>query len=356
MSERKPLKSIYCWIGSCIALILGLNWFVSNPERVEELYSRAFYPIYQYLPKVLFGYLPFSIGDIIYLLIVLGLVYLVVAALIALLRKQFANAFRKLLILVGSLLSLYLFFHLAWAVNYYRVPVSKQLNLEVDTVLLEDHIRILEEQIQQANAIRENLNIDERDLQLVNQEVESLLRVDSLFPMLSKTQIHVKYPVSSKLISYFGTSGYLNPFTNESHVNKDMPNTSYPFTVCHELAHQMGIGLEDECNFIAYVKLRNHEDPWFRYAAHYESIQYLLRTLYLVDEAQFQKYKDMLSASVKSDLKADQTYWENYTGWLTDLSGLFYDQYLKHNNQREGMARYGLVSRLILAYEKKAGH
>ncbi|MDM1050269.1 DUF3810 domain-containing protein [Sphingobacterium hotanense] len=351
MKSNKSTKSLYIWLGICIALILLLNWFVTDSERVEAVYSRAFYPFYQYLPKLIFGLLPVSLGDLLYLAIVLFLLYLVVRTIVVLFKKQFHSAWRGVLTLISTALSLYIFFHLAWAINYYRFPVSKQLQLSVDTILLEDHLGVLEEQIQLANSLRGKLDLDSKVRTAVNTQIEVLMRDDREFSMLSKTQIHIKKPLSSVMISSFGTSGYLNPFSNEAHANVDMPITSYPFTVTHELAHQMGIGLEDECNFIAYVKLRNYQDPWFQYAAYYESIQYLLRSLYLVDEPMFQKYKAKLSEDIKSDLKKDRLYWESYTGWLTNLSGIFYDQYLKHNNQREGMARYGLVSRLIIAYE-----
>lgn len=351
MISNKSTKSLYIWLGICIALILLLNWFVTDSERVEAVYSRAFYPFYQYLPKLIFGLLPFSLGDLLYLAIVLFLLYRVVRTIVVLFKKKFHSAWRGVLTLISTALSLYIFFHLAWAINYYRVPVSEQLQLPVDTILLEDHLGILDEQIRLANSLREKLDLDGKGRTSVNAQIEEMMHADEEFPMLSKTQIHIKKPLSSVMISSFGTSGYLNPCSNEAHANADMPITSYPFTVTHELAHQMGIGLEDECNFIAYVKLRNHQDPWFQYAAYYESIQYLLRSLYLVDESMFQKYKAKLSEGIKSDLKKDQLYWEKYTGWLTYLSGIFYDQYLKHNNQREGMARYGLVSRLIIAYE-----
>src|SRR5690606_33069607 len=126
------------------------------------------------------------------------------------------------------------------------------------------------------------------------------------------------------------------------------------FTVVHELSHQMGIGFEDECNFIAYKKLKDNPSIWFRYSAYYQSVQYLLRSLYYVDKEVFEEYKLKLSQTVRDDLRAEQLFWAGYTGWITDLSSLFYDQYLKHNNQLEGMARYGMVSRLIIADEKRS--
>src|SRR5690606_33593730 len=214
MKSNKSTKSLYIWLGICIALILLLNWFVTDSERVEAVYSRAFYPFYQYLPKLIFGLLPFSLGDLLYLAIVLFLLYLVVRTIVVLFKKQFHSAWRGVLTLISTALSLYIFFHLAWAINYYRVPVSKQLQLSVDTILLEDHLGVLEEQIQLANSLRGKLDLDGKVRTAVNTQIEELMRDDREFCMLSKTQIHIKKPLSSVMISSFGTSGYLNPFSN----------------------------------------------------------------------------------------------------------------------------------------------
>lgn len=353
---QKAWKSIGIWLGLNIALILLINWFVLDMDRVEQAYSRGFYPLYQYLPKFLFGLVPFNLGDLLYAAFIGFMLFLLFRIIKLLFQRFYKKSLFTLAILVGFILSLYVFFHVAWGINYYRVPVSKQMELNLDTILQEDHLRILDQHILVANELRDRLDLSHIDQAAVDREIEAMMRADATFPMLSKTQVKVKYPLSSTLIAYFGTSGYLNPFSNESQVNALIPRSSYPFTAAHELAHQMGIGFEDECNFIAYVKLKDHPKAWYSYAAYYESLQYLLRSLYWVDQGLFEAYKKKLSVKVRQDLEADRRFWESYTGWLTDLSGLFYDQYLKHNNQKEGMARYGMVSRLIIAYEKKAGY
>ncbi|MFD1166839.1 DUF3810 domain-containing protein [Sphingobacterium daejeonense] len=350
---KKSKNWYFKWIGICILLIIGLQVFQSNSQWVEHLYSRGFYPIYAYLPKLLFGWLPFSIGDILYAVIFVGLGYILIKSFILLFKKQFRESGIQVLRFIGLLLTVYIFFYTAWAMNYFRIPISKQMELKVDTILLEDHLTVLDEHIQKANTLREGLIFTDKNRSEADDRIEKLMKSDSLFQMLSKTQVKIKTPIIGSMASYFGVSGYFNPFSNEAHVNGQMPLTSYPFTVAHELSHQMGIGFEDECNFIAFVKLKENEDPWFQYSAYYESTTYLLRTLYLVDSTAFETYKAKLSPKVIMDIKTDQEYWKRYTGWLADASGLFYNQYLKHNNQAEGMARYGMVSRLIIAWEQK---
>jgi len=353
MAKTKSNSTYYKWIGICILLIIGLQFFQSNSEWVESIYSRGIYPIYCYIPKILFGWLPFSIGDLIYACLFIGLAWILIKAIVLLFKKEFSRAVRQLLRFVAVLLTVYLFFYNAWALNYFRIPISKQLDIKVDTILLKDHLAVLDQHIQKANSIRENLDLLNQNKRAADEQVQKIMKEDSLFSMLSKTQVKIKTPFVGPLASYFGVSGYFNPFSNEAHVNGEMPQTSYPFTVAHELSHQMGIGFEDECNFIAFVKLKDNKDPWFQYSAYYESSTYLLRTLYLVDTTLFEEYKAKLSPKVVADIKADQEYWKQYTGWISDVSGLFYNQYLKHNNQAEGMARYGMVSRLIIAWEQK---
>ena len=353
MARPRSNKQYYKWIGICILLILGLQILQSNSNWVESAYSRGFYPIYVYIPRFLFGWLPFSIGDLIYALVFILLGWNLLKTILLLFKKQFSQSGRQFLRFICLLLSFYIFFYAAWALNYYRIPISKQLDINVDTIILEGHLSVLEAHISKANALREQINISDQDREKADQQIQELMKQDHTFPMLTKSQVKIKTPLIGPMASYFGVSGYFNPFSNEAHINAEMPKTSYPFTVAHELSHQMGIGFEDECNFIAFVKLKDHSDPWYQYAAYYESVTYLLRTLYLVDRSKFEVFKEKLSPKVKADIKQDQDYWMRYTGWISDVSGLFYNQYLKHNNQIEGMARYGMVSRLIIAWEIK---
>src|SRR5690606_2806119 len=216
------------------------------------------------------------------------LAWTLIKAIVLLFKKQYAQSGKRFLRFIGLLLTFYIFFYAAWALNYYRIPISKQLDIKVDTIKLEDHLSVLEAHIAKANGLREQINITDQDRDKAAGQIQELMLTDQTFPMLSKSQVEIKTPLIGPMASYFGVSGYFNPFSNEAHVNAEMPKTSYPFTVAHELSHQMGIGFEDECNFIAFVKLKDHSDPWYQYAAYYESVTYLLRTLYLVDRSKFE--------------------------------------------------------------------
>ena len=66
-----------------------------------------------------------------------------------------------------------------------------------------------------------------------------------------------------------------------------------------------------------------------------------------------QDYQLKLSKSVRADIEEERLFWNHYTGWFNELMAVFYNHYLTHNNQQEGLARYDRMTRLVLAYALK---
>lgn len=349
----KPKRYLIA-IGVGLLVILLLSWIKQLPTVVEQYYSRQFYPAFSYLPKLLFGWLPISVGDIIYVVLSGSLLWIAIASIIALFKRKWGTAQKRLLQLVLIVLGTYIYFYVGWGLHYYRIPVQQQMNLQIDTVIQKEYLEIVERYVEELNHLRERLDTTAMNKGAARIELEKLmLNSGDKLPMLSHTQIRTKQPLSSELVSYFTVTGYFNPFTQEVQVNGVMPKMSYPFTVVHELAHQMGIGFEDECNFIAFLMLQDHANTWYRYAAYYETVQYLLRPLYFQDKALYESYVAKLSADVRHDYAAEHLFWQQYRGAFNRLTNLFYGSYLRHNNQPEGMARYSLMSRLVVAWEKQ---
>ncbi|WP_133166361.1 DUF3810 domain-containing protein [Sphingobacterium haloxyli] len=341
-------------VAICLSVMLLLSWIKASPTFVEQYYSRQFYPFFSHVPKLLFGWFPFSIGDVFYVVLSGTLLWAAISSVIALSRRKWATAQKRLMQLVLVLFGTYIYFYVSWGLQYYRVPLQQQLDLEIDTIVQADYIDILDRYIIEINELREQLDTSKMDKDRARQELQQLMAESGdRLPMLSRTQVKAKQPVSSVLASYFTVTGYFNPFTQEVQVNAVMPETSYPFTVVHELAHQMGIGFEDECNFIAFLMLHDHPDNWYRYAAYYETVQYLLRPLYFSDKTRYTAYVNKLSAAARNDYENERLFWQQYYGTFNRLTNLFYGSYLRHNNQPEGMARYSLMSRLVIAWEKQ---
>jgi len=349
---KKPLIcfAILCFITAIITILEGNTFFV------EHYYSRMWYPSFSYLPQAIFGYLPFSIGDLFYFFAVCCLLLLIVKVVKYLFKKRYVYAGRLLVYLINVILGLYLFFYISWGMNYYRIPIVQNIGLSTDSLKLADYLVVLETCLDSTNVLRSQINPKQWEYQdeKIKREMIALVQSDTTFQsFLSTTLVGAKGPLNSHWVSYFGVSGYFNPFTHEAHVNTAMPVFSSPFTYVHELAHQQGVGFEDEANFIAYVRLKNHPELFYRYSSYLQTTSYMLQELRGIDEELFATYKKRLSQLVVADLKEEATFWSNYTGWTNKISGIFYNGYLKHNNQKEGMARYDRMTRLVVAYELK---
>ncbi|QRY60099.1 DUF3810 domain-containing protein [Sphingobacterium siyangense] len=342
-----------------LLLLIGIFIFSlieKHSQWIEVFYARGFYRFYSHVPRFIFGYVPFSLGDLFYAIVV-GLLLYSIAKLIGNLWKgRWKNSFRPVLLIINLLLGLYFFFYLSWGLNYYREPISTNANLQVDSLKLADYLVVLNGFLDSTNNLREHVDPSqwEEHKEAIQTDLSTWVQQDTAFAeFLSRGHIRAKSPINSRIVSFFGVSGYFNPFTHEAQVNNAMPVTFLPFTTVHELAHQQGIGFEDEANFIAFVRLQQHPQSFYRYSAYLQTTLYMLRELQGMYPDLGKDYKGRLSAKVLKDVEKERYFWSQYTGWVDDVMGLFYNQYLKHNNQQEGIARYDRMTRLVLAYELK---
>ncbi len=347
------LRKYYLTIGFCWVIIVLLELLKTKESWVEQYYAQMFYPAISYLYIVLFSWIPFSIGDIFYATIAIVLTYNVVLVFRELFRKQWYNLKLNLARIIFILSTVYVIFTVNWGLNYFRQPVADKFGFSDAKITREDHLKILDKYIAIANELREKVDVNSNSKNGVKGDLTEIVLQDTLLKdYLCKTQVRAKEPISSVLASYFTVSGYFNPFTLEVQVNQLIPNASFPFVTVHELTHQMGVGFEDECNFIAFLTLKDNRDVWYKYSAYYSAVEYLLHPLYGNKEL-FDQYKSKLSPKVLADFKAEREFWMSYRGWIDKVSGVFYNQFLKHNNQPEGLERYNMMTTLLVAWEKQ---
>ncbi|GAA4513068.1 DUF3810 domain-containing protein [Sphingobacterium thermophilum] len=351
--KRINLNSYYIAIGVCALFIIGVSLMKDDTLWIEKYYAQTIYHVVSYIYIILFSWVPFSIGDVIYGGILGLFIFLITAFLKSIFRRRFYEVKVHLVRIITFISVLYVVFLVNWGLNYYRQPVRERLGLQDSSFTKEEYLKVVENYIHQANALRAKIDWKEKTKLGVRGDLAEIVKQDTLLSgYLCKTQVHVKEPVSSLLASFFMVSGYFNPFTLEAHVNQHIPKASYPFVHVHELGHQLGIGFEDECNFYAFLVLHEDKDLWYRYSAYYSALGYLLRPLYR-DKVLWEKYRAMLSSLVLEDMREESDFWRAHQGWLEKVSGTFYDEYLKANNQPEGMERYSLMVKLLVAWEKQ---
>ena len=104
-------NKVYFWIiGICIVL-MGLLAIVERyPVGVELYYSRGVYPFIEYFNKFLFGWIPFSVGDLFYITFVIFMIYSVIKIFVCTFRGRWFLGSKYIFRLLSFLFVLYTFF------------------------------------------------------------------------------------------------------------------------------------------------------------------------------------------------------------------------------------------------------
>jgi hypothetical protein len=161
--------------------------------------------------------------------------------------------------------------------------------------------------------------------------------------------------LSSALMSYAGITGIYFPITAEANVNTDITDAEIPFTICHELAHQLGYAREDEANFIAWIACVNSPYEDYRYSGALMALTNTLNALYERDRAAWDRIRGACSPAVNADLNATGRYWQRYEGPVSEISETINDTFLRTNGQTDGVQSYGRMVDLIIAYYRAGG-
>jgi len=353
-------KSKRAWI-FLAALAAGVKILSFFPDAVERYYSTGVYPVIARLQRLLFGWLPFSAGDIFYALVVAGLLYGLVTLVKRLLRREAGRAW--FLALLRStcfiLLLVYVWFNINWGLNYDRRGIAYQLQLNVKAYSTNELDTLLRQVVVKIN------NTDS----LAHMQRPALARNSAIFDgaaqsywALSSQDARFGYPSPSVKTSlygylgdYLGFGGYYNPFTGEAQVNTTVPEFTQPYTTCHEIGHQLGYAKENEANFAGYLAARSSKDPAFRYSVYFDLYLYAARELYMRDSMLLKPLKAQLSPSVKTDFKELQRFNRRYENPFEPVVRRLYGRYLRANRQPQGMRTYNEVIAWLIAYGKKNG-
>ena len=149
-----------------------------------------------------------------------------------------------------------------------------------------------------------------------------------------------------------GFAGYLNPFTGEAQVDKLIPKNNFAATSCHEIAHQTGIGSESEANFVGYLAATNFDNQYFNYSGYLLALRHCLVDVYRYDEEKFNQLKPLINKGIIKDIKKSQEFWDSYQNWSEKYFEIFYDSFLKANQQKEGIKSYHKMVSLLINYHK----
>ena len=355
--NKKTLQVRVIVIISLAFAIYSLILFGNHPQAVEQYYSNGVYPIVCLILHPFFNLFPFSVGDTVYIFTIGYLCYAVFRLIKLAYKKAFRQAGIYLLGLLAGIETGILIFYILWGMNYYRPPAGDLLNLRDTGYTTADLRAVTAMLIDSANTTRSRVTAGEltTDNNAIYQTAIGAVR------KLSHNSVNfqayspdIKPSLLTPLLNYIGTSGYYNPFTSEAQMNYQMPVFERPVVACHEMSHQAGFATEDEANFAGFVAGIGSNDHLLRYSAYHLAVDELMHALRYRDTIANNELKPCLSSAVRNDFKTERKYWISYQSRAGALSSIFYDKFLKANNQPHGLGTYNRMVLLVMALYKKS--
>lgn len=349
--ERKLLI-----IGLLLFLQMGIVRFLAKfPETIEGYYSNGLYPILSKGFRYALGWIPFSFGDLMYV----ALIVLALHEIFLLFKNRFETIKLFLLKTLALASIVYFAFHLLWGMNYYRLPLHEAIGMDNDYTT-QELINITEKLIAQSNELHSQLatndstavNLDFKKSDIYNNTLQGYSSLKSQFPKLNYPPKSVKTSLLSYPLSIMGYSGYLNPITNEAHINGLMPNYRFPVVSCHEMAHQLGFAKENEANFIAVMATLNNENIYFQYSGSIFALRYCLNDLYRRDANVAARFRESINSGIFANYQQSKDFWDSMENPLEPLFKSAYSSYLKANNQPDGIKSYSYMVALLVNYNK----
>ena len=351
-----------------VLLIAAIGLFESNSAWVEVYYYGMVYPKISFVQRLITGWLPFSIGDVLYVLLGLYIAVSIYSFIKKIIKQQGKIALLKKASLkaLHSLLIIYIAFKLLWGLNYSRQGISKQLDLEETIYCKEELATLIEDLIFEANKCRKQI----ADTSLPNISIENVFAITKQaynvaskeYNFLTIKNFSIKPSLFSPTGNYLGYTGYYNPFTGEAQVRNDIPKILLPFIACHEAAHQLGYASEDEANFVAFLVAEKTNNIYLKYSMCLEMIDYAFSDLFFKYYADFDiinfskkrfQLEDCFDLQVKKDRKTIKTFFYQNRKELSNISSAIYDKYLKINYQNLGIDSYSHVIGLLTNYYYK---
>lgn len=332
-------------------IIIGL--LADHSLIIENWYSLKLYPQISSFMRYPLGFIPFSLGDFLYALLVIMLIRWIIIRI----KSKFRNARVWFVDALAVLSIIYACFHIIWGFNYYRLPLHQSLEIDHDYTT-EELISLTENLIAESNKLHLELSEDDSaavkipysKTELLQKTIEGFEDLSSDYPELTYKNPNLKRSLYSIPLTYMGFNGYLNPITGEAQVNTQIVKYKIPTTASHEVGHQLGFAKENEANFIACLATMNHSDPFFRYSGYTFALRYCLNELYLRNPDNFELLKATIRPGILANYLEVQEFWLRHQNPFEPLFQATYNSYLVANNQADGMKSYSYVVALLVNY------
>jgi len=357
----KRLMKSWSWV-LLILFCISIKWISLYPGLVERYYTYGLYPAIAAIQRFLFGWIPFSVGDLFYAFLIIVLIYRIFGFFRLMIKKQLNRQYfiKALQQGIFFFLFIYVSFNLLWGLNYNRMGIASQLGLKVQRYTLADLDTLTETLKARLNVYAGQASPGSRDSirkkkDLFRESAMLYEEVSKERPFLAYSPKSVKPSIFSYLGNYLGFQGYYNPFSGEAQVNTTIPHFLEPFVTLHEIAHQLGYGKENEANFVAFLAGRQSRLPVFRYSMYFDMFNYSYGEVARRDTSLAHSLRENLHPTVVRDIREQREFYRRHRNPVENVVSWGYGNFLKANNQPGGKETYNEVVAWLIAYYKKFG-
>lgn len=359
----------YCPIYTIVVLMLFpitllLHILSINFTAVANFINRVPAQAVRFLMAKITGIFPFSLAEIVFLLLIPLAVFGMFVAF-RLSKKEDPKPSRYYLsYLVGALVTLYILFVFTLGTSYFTTTIDKELSLSKEKISKEELFETADAVRIQAEKELDNLFFREDgssvmpyDLDTLNDKLnQSYKAVAARYDFIPDFSSNVKSILLSPALTYTHLSGLYTYMTGEANINTHFPDSTLPFTMAHEMAHQRGIAREDEANFVAFLVIMESDDPYIRYSGYYEIFKYFVNALYDTDHELFKELYSRADSRLVGEIRAFNEFFKPYeNSTASSVTGTINDTYQQMQGVEEGIKSYGLVVDLTVSYYRKNG-
>ena len=360
----KKMKRRHWLLLSLLVLVGIIKW----SHHLSYFYTRAVYPVIGSMLSAVSGLVPFAVGDIFIALSILWVLFC--------LRKK-----TTLLKAAEYLLWIYVWFYIAWGLNYTQPNIYQRTGMkpaEVDKDKLRefayryaDSINLLSEgrRVKSEEQESEERRVKSEEQESEEQESEEWKRrvsdaLQNVYEKMGQREginapfnphPHVKTMVFTPISSMAGVTGSMAPFFCEFTLNGEIRPHDYPAIYAHEYAHFLGIAHEGEANFYSYIVCTSSTNQAVRFSGYYHIFFHVLHNVFdILGEKEGEKFLNHIRPEIIRLAKDDRHYWLSKRSKMLDAAQDFvFDLYLKGNNVSEGRKSYSGVVSLIMAWEER---
>ncbi len=302
----------------------------------------------------IFSHIKFSVGDVLYCILAIIILYWLIRGGIFWLVKKNKPEARlysvNILLVVNILYALFMF---SFGVLYSHKNFPLYENPD-EKLYVNDLKTVASRLLSDCKELRENVSTNKEGEFVIDQQkmINQLYLEQNAFWEIPKQDPNMKISLFSPILKKVGISGYYNPFTGESQWVEGYPDISIPFTLAHEMAHQVGVAREDEANFYSFYMGEHSPVKEYQYSVKYKALAYILREIYENDSVFVKRALENFSTGMKKDREKEKKFYSEMSGTGTDMFSFMNNAFLKTNDQ-DGIITYNYVSKMIVSFYRK---